>query len=101
MPRQTSNRNLVPPSVLSERNNERLIDAKAAAREKQHEARCLVSLPGYQYLKFIASQILQKYECEPGKTTEQKEQWETYTQMKWALDKTFRIFESEALAAQK
>ena len=99
--RQTSNRNLVSPAEITRRATSRAEDIESLARERAHQARCLVSLQGYSYLKAIAADLLKDFACKPGKTTEEKIQWETYSHMKWALDKTFGNFEAVAALSEK
>jgi hypothetical protein len=65
----------------------------ARLQVRADELRRLVSLPGYQYLKEVASVFLSEYACRPGKTSEERIAFETYSNMKWIMDKTFSTAE--------
>lgn len=78
--------NLKRPSELTQmRQTQRKseIDDHLVAHEK---LRCLVQLEGWKYVKGIAVNLLAEYECPPPKTEEDREKWETYTRINWAIN---------------
>lgn len=90
------NNNLVKPSELTQTRRaqrEAVIDAQFQAH---NELRCLVQLNGWKYVKGIALDLLAEYECPPPKTEEDREKWETYTRMNWAINQLLSRVERQA-----
>lgn len=91
-----NNNRLKRPSELTQtRQTQRRsqIDDQLVAHEK---LRCLVQLEGWKYVKGIAVQLLAEYECPPPKTEEEREKWENYTRMNWAVNQLLARVEKAA-----
>lgn len=68
-------------------------------KDVQRKLRDLTACDGWPYLGFISHSILKEYECQPPAKGEECTKWDTYTRMKWALDKLLGTVRT--LAAQE
>lgn len=81
-----------------------LTETRQAQRKSEHDdalvayekLRCLVQLEGWKYVKGIAINLLAEYECPPPKKEEDREKWETYTRMNWAINQLLTRVEKAA-----
>lgn len=89
---------MLSPEEANEKRDRVLAEKFADVADVQEKIRDLVASPGYVYVKAMGRQVLSKYVCPPPAKPEDQAQWETYTRMKYAIDKLF--LDVEAVAAQ-
>lgn len=85
------------PEGLLRKRDQKLKEHFDGVKDVQEKLRDLVAHPGYPYLKAMGRTILEKYACQPPSgPLEEQAKWETYTRMKWAIDKLFLDVDSLA-----
>ena len=83
--RRTSNTLIPQPEAARKRIGQHQ-DLLSRQREAHNELRRLVNGDAWTYIRSIALEILTPYHSAPGKTSEEKEKFETYSTLKWGLE---------------